>query len=62
MNTELMIDGALIILAALYLGVARAWYLDIKAARQHRQHMIALEKTADRARQVRKFAEERFWS
>jgi hypothetical protein len=60
--THLYIDAALILLAVLYLLVARCWWYEIKTTRQHRQDMLALEKTADRARQVREFAETRFWS
>lgn len=62
MSTELLIDGAIITLAALYLGVGAHWFkVERKQQREHDRHMAALDKTAARARQVRKLVEERFW-
>jgi hypothetical protein len=62
MSTEIMIDGALIILAALYLFVGIHWFRwNRKLDREHAAEMAQLEKAAARARQVREFAEQRFW-
>jgi len=62
MSNEILIDAGIILLAVGYLIVGTSWWRDIKAERKHRQDMLALEKTAARARQVREFAETRFWS
>lgn len=62
MNTELLIDTALIILAFLYLGVARCWWLEIEATKKHRVDMLVLERTTARARQLRERLEMGRWS
>lgn len=61
MSTQIWIDAGIIILACGYLIVGRSVWRDFKAERRHRQEMIALEKTIARAKQVREFAESRFW-
>ena len=63
MSTVVIIDGAIIILAALYLGVGIHWFRwNRRMAVEHAAEMAQIEKTAARARQVREFAEKRFWS
>lgn len=63
MSTELAIDGVIIILAALYLGVGIRWFRwTRKCDREHAAEMAQIERTAARARQVRELAERRFWS
>lgn len=59
MNTELLIDAAIIILAFLYLGVARCMWREIKESNRHNE---ALEKTARRAQQLREHLEAGKWT
>lgn len=63
MNTELAIDGALIILAALYLWVGVRWFRWSRRDKlMYDKHLAEIEKTAARARQLRELVQERFWS
>ena len=63
MNTELLIDAALIILAVLYFAVGVHWWRSERQRnREHARYIAEIEKSSARARQLRELVESRFWS
>lgn len=61
MNTELLIDASLIILAFLYLSVGVHWYRsERRRDREHKLYIAQIEKSSARARHLRELVESRF--